>query len=70
MAAETELFGDTGAYASLGEKVMTRATTHSAGPYTISHVKSDCYAVYTNNPPGQEHFAALVCCNQLLPSKA
>ena len=51
VAAETELFGDTGAYASLGEKVMTRATTHSAGPYTIPHVKSDCYAVYTNNPP-------------------
>jgi len=49
--AETELYGDTGAYASLGEKVMTRATTHSAGPYIIPHVKSDCYAVYTNNPP-------------------
>ncbi len=51
VAAETELFGDTGAYASLGEKVMTRATTHSTGPYVIPHVKSDCYAVYTNNPP-------------------
>jgi len=51
VAAETELYGDTGAYASLGEKVMTRATTHSAGPYEIPHVKSDCYAVYTNNPP-------------------
>lgn len=51
VAAETELFGDTGAYASLGEPVMTRATTHSTGPYVIPHVKSDCYAVYTNNPP-------------------
>ncbi|HAE86148.1 MAG TPA: aldehyde oxidoreductase [Anaerolineaceae bacterium] len=51
VAAETELFGDTGAYASLGEKVMTRATTHSVGPYIIPSVKSDCYAVYTNNPP-------------------
>jgi len=51
VAAETELFGDTGAYASLGEKVMTRATTHSVGPYVIPSVKSDCYAVYTNNPP-------------------
>jgi xanthine dehydrogenase molybdenum-binding subunit len=30
---------------------MTRATTHSAGPYEIDHVKSDCYAVYTDNPP-------------------
>lgn len=51
MAAETELYGDTGAYASLGEKVMTRATTHSSGPYDIPHAKADCYAMYTNNPP-------------------
>jgi xanthine dehydrogenase molybdenum-binding subunit len=51
VAAETELYGDTGAYASLGEKVMTRATTHSAGPYDVEHVRADCYAMYTNNPP-------------------
>jgi xanthine dehydrogenase molybdenum-binding subunit len=51
IAAETELYGDTGAYASLGEKVMTRATTHSTGPYVVPHVKADCYAMYTNNPP-------------------
>ncbi len=51
MAMETELHGDTGAYASLGDKVMTRATTHSAGPYEIPHVRADCYAMYTNNPP-------------------
>jgi len=50
-AVETELYGDTGAYASLGEKVMTRATTHSAGPYDIPHVRNDCFAMYTNNPP-------------------
>ncbi len=50
-AVETELLGDTGAYASLGEKVMERATTHSTGPYEIPHVSSDCYAMYTNNPP-------------------
>ncbi len=50
-AIETELYGDTGAYASLGEKVMTRATTHSSGPYEVDHVKADCYAMYTNNPP-------------------
>ncbi|NJD57783.1 MAG: 2Fe-2S iron-sulfur cluster binding domain-containing protein, partial [Anaerolineae bacterium] len=50
-AIETELFGDTGAYASLGEKVMERATTHSTGPYEIPHIGSDCYAMYTNNPP-------------------
>src|SRR5512139_223468 len=51
VACETELYGDTGAYASLGEKVMTRATTHSAGPYDVPHVRADCYAMYTNNPP-------------------
>jgi CO/xanthine dehydrogenase Mo-binding subunit len=51
VAAESELFGDTGAYASLGEKVLTRATTHSSGPYEIPHVRADCYAMYTNNPP-------------------
>jgi selenium-dependent xanthine dehydrogenase len=51
VAVETELYGDTGAYASLGEKVMTRATTHSAGPYDIPNVRADCYAMYTNNPP-------------------
>ncbi|UCD98155.1 MAG: molybdopterin-dependent oxidoreductase [Chloroflexota bacterium] len=50
-AVESELYGDTGAYASLGEKVMTRATTHSSGPYDIPHAKADCYAMYTNNPP-------------------
>ena len=51
VACESELYGDTGAYASLGEKVMTRATTHSAGPYDIPNVRADCYAMYTNNPP-------------------
>ncbi|MBN1992810.1 MAG: molybdopterin-dependent oxidoreductase [Anaerolineae bacterium] len=50
-AVEAELFGDSGAYASLGEKVMTRATTHASGPYDVPHVKVDCYAMYTNNPP-------------------
>ncbi|MBW6472480.1 MAG: molybdopterin-dependent oxidoreductase [Anaerolineaceae bacterium] len=51
VAVQTELHGDTGAYASLGEKVMTRATTHSSGPYEVPNVNIDCYAMYTNNPP-------------------
>ena len=50
-AAQTVLYGDTGAYASLGVAVMTRATTHSCGPYVIPNTQSDCYATYTNNPP-------------------
>ncbi len=50
-AVEAELYGDSGAYASLGEKVMTRATTHATGPYAMPHAKVDCYAMYTNNAP-------------------
>ncbi|GAB4531283.1 MAG: selenium-dependent xanthine dehydrogenase [Anaerolineales bacterium] len=50
-AVQTTLYGDGGAYASLSEKVMARATTHSSGPYEIPHVRADCYAMYTNNPP-------------------
>jgi xanthine dehydrogenase molybdenum-binding subunit len=50
-AVEAELYGDSGAYASLGEKVMTRATTHATGPYVVGSAKIDCYAMYTNNAP-------------------
>ncbi len=50
-AVEAELYGDSGAYASLGEKVMTRATTHATGPYVVANSKIDCYAMYTNNAP-------------------
>jgi xanthine dehydrogenase molybdenum-binding subunit len=50
-AVEAELYGDSGAYASLGEKVMTRATTHATGPYVVGAAKIDCYAMYTNNAP-------------------
>lgn len=66
MAVETRILGDAGAYASLSEKVMTRAVTHAAGPYDVPHVKIDCDTFYTNNPPAgayrgfgatQVHFA-------------
>ena len=50
-AVEATLYGDAGAYASLSEKVLTRATTHAAGPYDVPNVKVDCYAMYTNNAP-------------------
>ena len=50
-AVKAELYGDGGAYASLSDKVMTRATTHATGPYIMPHAKIDCYANYTNNPP-------------------
>jgi selenium-dependent xanthine dehydrogenase len=47
---QAELYGDGGAYASLSDKVMTRATTHATGPYVVPNAKIDCYAMYTNNP--------------------
>ncbi len=50
-AVEAELYGDGGAYASLSDKVMTRATTHATGPYVVPNAKIDCYVMYTNNPP-------------------
>ncbi len=50
-AVEATLYGDGGAYASLSEKVLTRATTHASGPYKVPHVKVDCFAAYTNNAP-------------------
>lgn len=50
-AIKTELYGDTGAYASLGGKVMSRAIAHSSGPYQVANMYGDCYAMYTNNPP-------------------
>ncbi len=51
IAVQAELYGDAGAYASLSDKVMTRATTHATGPYEVPNAKIDCYAMYTNNPP-------------------
>jgi len=50
-AVQAELYGDGGAYASLSDKVMTRATTHATGPYVLPNAKIDCYVMYTNNPP-------------------
>jgi xanthine dehydrogenase molybdenum-binding subunit len=50
-AVQATLYGDGGAYASLSEKVLTRATTHASGPYDVPHVKVDCFAAYTNNAP-------------------
>ncbi|MCW8848598.1 MAG: molybdopterin-dependent oxidoreductase, partial [Melioribacteraceae bacterium] len=48
---EADILGDTGAYASVGMKVLERAAGHSTGAYTIPNVKVDSKAVYTNNLP-------------------
>ncbi len=50
-AVQATLYGDGGAYASLSDKVMTRATTHATGPYVVPNAAIDCYVMYTNNPP-------------------
>jgi xanthine dehydrogenase molybdenum-binding subunit len=51
VALQATLYGDGGAYASLSDKVLTRATTHASGPYDVPNVRVDCFATYTNNVP-------------------
>ncbi|MCG8404393.1 MAG: molybdopterin-dependent oxidoreductase [Phycisphaerales bacterium] len=48
---KTRSLGDTGAYASVGAKVLERAGGHSAGPYRVPVVDIEALAVYTNNTP-------------------
>ena len=45
------IVGDTGAYASVGDKVLERAAGHACGPYRFEAVDVESRAVYTNNPP-------------------
>jgi xanthine dehydrogenase molybdenum-binding subunit len=45
------IVGDTGAYASVGDKVLERAAGHACGPYRLPAVDVEATAVYTNNPP-------------------
>ncbi len=51
VAHEVEIYGDGGAYASLSNHVMLRATTHAAGPYEVPNAVVKTYAMYTNNVP-------------------
>ena len=48
---KADMLGDTGAYASVGMKVLERAARHAAGPYHIPNVGIVSKAVYTNNLP-------------------
>jgi xanthine dehydrogenase molybdenum-binding subunit len=45
------IVGDTGAYASVGDKVLERGAGHAAGPYRFDAVDVEARAVYTNNVP-------------------
>ncbi len=50
-AVRARIVGDTGAYASVGMKVLERAAGHSCGPYRVPNVDVEARTVYTNNPP-------------------
>jgi xanthine dehydrogenase molybdenum-binding subunit len=68
------MVGDTGAYASVGAKVLERAAGHGCGPYRVPAVDIEARAVRTNNPPcgamrgfgaNQAHFAMEGCVDLL-----
>jgi len=44
------MIGDSGAYASVGMKVLERAAGHATGPYRLQAVDVESVAVRTNNP--------------------
>lgn len=77
-AVKARMLGDSGAYASVGGKVLERAAGHACGPYRVPAVDVESRAVYTNNPPcgamrgfgaNQAHFA-MEGCLDLLAQKA
>ncbi len=49
VAAEIDILGDGGAYASTSEGVLTNACTFATGPYDIPHLRVDGRVAYTNN---------------------
>jgi len=51
LGLRARIVGDTGAYASVGDKVLERAAGHGCGVYKIPAVDIEARAVYTNNPP-------------------
>jgi len=73
-AVKADMLGDTGAYASVGAKVLERAAGHGCGPYKVLNVWIDAIAAATNNPPcgamrgfgaNQAHFAMEGCMDEL-----
>jgi len=50
-ALRLNALGDTGAYASVGTKVMERVVGHATGAYTVPAVDIKAVTVYTNNIP-------------------
>ncbi|MEJ2716015.1 MAG: xanthine dehydrogenase family protein molybdopterin-binding subunit [Deltaproteobacteria bacterium] len=50
IAADVRIVGDTGAYASYGMAVATRAAVHATGPYEVPNIFIESTFAYTNNP--------------------
>jgi selenium-dependent xanthine dehydrogenase len=50
-AVKARMLGDSGAYASVGSKVLERAAGHSCGAYDVPNVDVEAIAAYTNNVP-------------------
>jgi aldehyde oxidoreductase len=50
-ALRARIVGDTGAYASVGTKVLERAAGHASGAYHLPAVDIEAKTVYTNNLP-------------------
>ncbi|HTW06681.1 MAG TPA: molybdopterin cofactor-binding domain-containing protein [Acidimicrobiales bacterium] len=49
-ALKARMVGDSGAYASVGMKVLERAAGHASGPYALPAIDVESVAVRTNNP--------------------
>ncbi|MGD9793515.1 MAG: molybdopterin cofactor-binding domain-containing protein [Acidimicrobiia bacterium] len=49
-AIKVRAIGDSGAYASVGMKVLERAAGHASGPYHVPSIDVEAVAVRTNNP--------------------
>jgi aldehyde oxidoreductase len=49
-ALKCRMLGDSGAYASVGMKVLERAAGHASGPYHLPAIDVESVAVRTNNP--------------------
>ncbi len=49
-ALRVRAIGDSGAYASVGMKVLERAAGHASGPYHLPNIDVEAVAVRTNNP--------------------
>ena len=51
-ALRVRAVGDSGAYASVGMKVLERMAGHASGPYHLPNIDVESIAVRTNNPVG------------------